>query len=52
MSKCVQSTIDVKADTRYEREVAGNIAISVGSGMAILLILITFLSMKGSSVFF
>ena len=52
MSKCVQSTIDVKADRRYEREVAGNIAISVGSGMAILLILITFLSMKGSSVFF
>ena len=50
MSKCVQSTIDVKADRRYEREVAGNIAISVGSGMAILLATIIFLKLKGLSL--
>jgi hypothetical protein len=42
--KCVQSTIDVKADTRYESEVAGNIAISVGAGMAILLLTIGILN--------
>ena len=40
MSTCVQSTIDVKADKRYEREVAGNIAISVGVGMIILFVTI------------
>jgi hypothetical protein len=52
MSRCIESTIDVKADTRYEREVAGNIAISVGVGMVILLVIILFLNMKGLSIFF
>ena len=52
MSKCVQSTIDVKADKRYEREVAGNIAISVGVGMLILLVIILFLTFYGLSIFF
>lgn len=52
MSRCIESTIDVKADTRYEREVAGNIAISVGVGMVILLVIILILNMKGLSIFF
>jgi hypothetical protein len=52
MSKCVQSTIDVKADKRYEREVAGNIAISVGLGMSILLATILILNYISPSISF
>ena len=52
MSKCVQSTIDVKADKRYEREVARIIAISVGSGMAILLATIIILNSISPSISF
>lgn len=49
---CVQSTIDVKADKSYERKVAGNIAISVGFGMSILLVIILFLNFYGLYFFF
>ena len=40
MSTCIESTIDVKANNSYEKEVAANIAISFGVGMAILFVTI------------
>ena len=40
MSKCIESTIDVKVNTVYEKEIAANIAISIGVGMLILFVTI------------
>ena len=52
MSTCIESTIDVKANNSYEKEVAANIAISFGVGMAILLATILILNYISSVISF
>lgn len=52
MSTCIESTIDVKANNSYEKEVAANIAISFGVGMAILLVTILILNFISSVISF